>query len=101
MTLLSLLGGIGLFMILVALYCFKRIVNHGFGAPIIESFIQLLSQAINEFNHRILLIFMQFILISNVIFIGLMWVGAAPLSLTQVISLIYPSLFLAALFMSC
>ena len=86
MTLLSLLGGIGLFMILVALYCFKRIVNHGFGAPIIESFIQLLSQAINEFNHRILLIFMQFILISNVIFIGLMWVGAAPLSLTQVIS---------------
>ena len=49
MTLLSILGGIGLLMVFMAAVCFKQIINKSLGAPLIESFIQLLSQAINEF----------------------------------------------------
>lgn len=87
MTLLSILGGIGLLMVLMAAVCFKQIINKSLGAPLIESFIQLLSQAINEFNRRIFFIFIQFIIISNMIFYGLMWVEGRTLSVSQLIAL--------------
>ena len=86
MTLLSILGGIGLLMVFMAAVCFKQIINKSLGAPLIESFIQLLSQAINEFNRRIFFIFIQFAIISNMIFCGLMWVEGRTLSVSQLIA---------------
>ena len=86
MTLLSILGGIGALMVFMAAFCFKQIINKSLGAPLIESFIQLLSQAINEFNRRIFFIFIQFVVLSNMIFYGLMWVEGHALSLSQLIA---------------
>lgn len=86
MTLLFMLGGIGLIMIVMATFCFKQIINKPLSATLIESFVQLLSQSIKEFNRRIFYIFIQFTIISNAIFYGLMWVEGRSLSLMQLLA---------------
>ena len=74
MTLFNLVGITGFLMIAFAFIIFNRLVKINEGTRLMESFILLMSQAINEFNRRIIIIFLQFIMITNGIFYILMWV---------------------------
>ncbi len=86
MTLFSLVGGIGLVMMILSMIIFKVLISSSMVAPLIESFIELLSQAINSFNRRIFIIFMQFILVSNTLFYGVMWLQGKQVSASLLFS---------------
>ena len=54
------------------------------GTSIVESFVELMSQAIDGFNRRVIMIFIQLIFVSNTLYIGALWLQSQILSIPSV-----------------
>ncbi len=67
MILFSCLGIIGSALLLAAYIISKKILRASIGDKTLESFVMLLSQSINGFNHRMVSILIQLIVVSNVL----------------------------------
>ncbi len=80
MIFFTMLGGIGLTMIVCAMLIFIRCLKKQFGPAIIESFVQLFSQSLDQFTRRVLIIFMQVLGVGNALYIALFMIQQQPIS---------------------
>ena len=71
MIILNTVGVIGILMMLTTIFIYSKWLAPLREQPLVDSMVTLLNQAINQFNRRILFIFIQFILISNLIYVAI------------------------------
>lgn len=86
MILLNAIGGLGFLFILVVLVILKREIKTPMGTSIVESFVELMSQAIDGFNRRVIMIFIQLIFVSNTLYVGALWLQSQILSIPLVLA---------------
>ncbi len=80
MSIFGLMGLVGFSMVMISLFMIRKPMRAGQNLPLLESFSKLLTLAIHQFNRRILIIFIQFILISNILLVAMFWFQNKSLS---------------------
>ena len=86
MSIFGLMGLVGFSMIIISILMIRKPLKVGQNTPLIESFSKLLALAIHQFNRRILIIFIQFILVSNIIMIAIFWFQNKSLSIMTLVA---------------
>ncbi|MEK9727652.1 MAG: sodium/proton-translocating pyrophosphatase [Candidatus Margulisiibacteriota bacterium] len=73
MTMINFMLALSIGTMVIALLGLKRMIKAPLGESMVESFVNLVGQSIRGFNRRLFQIFLQFIVVTNVIYTLLSW----------------------------